>query len=193
MSRNQVILGLLLVAIMGAGILSIPNDKQIPQFDSIIASCKNGQIGGLGTSSTSTAVDGYMFDIVVPNGECKNSVILSKSNYTLMQNNVGYFTVKNKTPINAVPTTGYCPLEKWIWDGHIPQYNMTKYEKWMKTEFCRAENYPPIVINLNDTLDINDVETHDIPEFGTIAMMILAVSIISIVAVSAKSKVIPRF
>lgn len=34
---------------------------------------------------------------------------------------------------------------------------------------------------------------HIVPEFGTIAMMILAVSIISIVAVTAKSKVIPRF
>jgi len=34
---------------------------------------------------------------------------------------------------------------------------------------------------------------HVVPEFGTIAMMILAVSIISIVAVTAKSKVIPRF
>ena len=32
-----------------------------------------------------------------------------------------------------------------------------------------------------------------VPEFGTIAMMILVVSIISIVAVTAKSKVIPRF
>ncbi|MEK6870310.1 MAG: PEFG-CTERM sorting domain-containing protein, partial [Thermoproteota archaeon] len=32
-----------------------------------------------------------------------------------------------------------------------------------------------------------------VPEFGTVAMMILAVSIISIVAVTAKSKVIPRF
>lgn len=32
-----------------------------------------------------------------------------------------------------------------------------------------------------------------VPEFGTIAMMILAVSIITIVAVTAKSKVIPRF
>lgn len=32
-----------------------------------------------------------------------------------------------------------------------------------------------------------------VPEFGTIAMMILAVAIISIVAVTAKSKVIPRF
>jgi len=32
-----------------------------------------------------------------------------------------------------------------------------------------------------------------VPEFGTIAMMILAVAIISIVAVTAKSRVIPRF
>jgi len=32
-----------------------------------------------------------------------------------------------------------------------------------------------------------------IPEFGTIAMMILSVAIISIVAVTAKSRVIPRF
>ncbi|PHY08588.1 MAG: PEFG-CTERM domain-containing protein [Nitrosarchaeum sp.] len=34
---------------------------------------------------------------------------------------------------------------------------------------------------------------HVVPEFGTIAMMILAVSIISIVAVTAKTQVIPRF
>jgi len=32
-----------------------------------------------------------------------------------------------------------------------------------------------------------------VPEFGTVAMMILAVAIISIVAVTAKTKVIPRF
>ena len=32
-----------------------------------------------------------------------------------------------------------------------------------------------------------------VPEFGTVAMMILVVSVISIVAVTAKSKVIPRF
>ncbi len=32
-----------------------------------------------------------------------------------------------------------------------------------------------------------------VPEFGTIAMMILAIAIISIVAVTAKSRVIPRF
>ena len=32
-----------------------------------------------------------------------------------------------------------------------------------------------------------------VPEFGTIAMMILAVAIISIVAVTTKSRVVPRF
>ena len=37
------------------------------------------------------------------------------------------------------------------------------------------------------------VFTNVVPEFGTIAMMVLAVAIISIVAVTAKSRVIPRF
>ncbi|MCH2404981.1 MAG: PEFG-CTERM sorting domain-containing protein, partial [Nitrosopumilus sp.] len=32
-----------------------------------------------------------------------------------------------------------------------------------------------------------------VPEFGTIAMMVLAVAIISIVAVTAKSRIVPRF
>jgi len=35
-------------------------------------------------------------------------------------------------------------------------------------------------------------ETQVVPEFGTIAMMILGVSIVSIIAVTARSKVIPR-
>ena len=35
--------------------------------------------------------------------------------------------------------------------------------------------------------------TQVVPEFGTIAMMILAVAIISIVAVTAKSRIVPRF
>ena len=37
-----------------------------------------------------------------------------------------------------------------------------------------------------------DVTTQVIPEFGTIAVMILGIAIISIIAVSARSKVIPR-
>ncbi len=44
------------------------------------------------------------------------------------------------------------------------------------------------------TGDIESVATAKVvPEFGTVAMMILVVAIISIVAVTAKSRVIPRF
>jgi predicted secreted protein with PEFG-CTERM motif len=40
---------------------------------------------------------------------------------------------------------------------------------------------------------VGDIATKQVvPEFGTIAMMILAVSIISIIAVTAKTRVIPR-
>jgi len=37
-----------------------------------------------------------------------------------------------------------------------------------------------------------DEEIQVVPEFGTIAMMILGVSIVSIIAITAKSKVIPK-
>jgi len=44
------------------------------------------------------------------------------------------------------------------------------------------------------TGDVGSIATAKVvPEFGTVAMMILAVAIISIVAVTAKSRVIPRF
>ena len=46
----------------------------------------------------------------------------------------------------------------------------------------------------NWTGPVGQVTTAEVvPEFGTIAMMILAVAIISIVAVTAKSRVVPRF
>jgi predicted secreted protein with PEFG-CTERM motif len=41
---------------------------------------------------------------------------------------------------------------------------------------------------------VGEVTTKQVvPEFGTVAMMILVVAIISIVAVTTKSRVIPRF
>ena len=44
------------------------------------------------------------------------------------------------------------------------------------------------------TTDIEIVGTHVVPEFGTIAMIVLAVAIVSIIAVSAKSRlsIMPR-
>jgi predicted secreted protein with PEFG-CTERM motif len=38
-----------------------------------------------------------------------------------------------------------------------------------------------------------DIVQVSVPEFGTVAMMILAVAIISIIAVTAKTKMIPKF
>jgi len=51
-----------------------------------------------------------------------------------------------------------------------------------------------IASEFQDTVEVEIIEGRVIPEFGTIAAMILAVSIISIIAVSAKSKlsVMPR-
>ncbi len=46
---------------------------------------------------------------------------------------------------------------------------------------------------VDDILAKMDTVATIVPEFGSIAMMILAVSIISIVAVTAKTKVISRF
>ena len=45
-----------------------------------------------------------------------------------------------------------------------------------------------------ETTDIEIVGTHVVPEFGTIAMIVLAVAIVSIIAVSAKSRlsIMPR-
>ncbi|MFB5614796.1 MAG: PEFG-CTERM sorting domain-containing protein, partial [Candidatus Nitrosomaritimum yanchengensis] len=46
-----------------------------------------------------------------------------------------------------------------------------------------------------DSVEVEIVQGRVIPEFGTIAAMILVVSIMSIIAISAKSRlsVIPRF
>ena len=45
-----------------------------------------------------------------------------------------------------------------------------------------------------NTTEIEIVGTHVVPEFGTIAMIVLAVAIVSIIAVSAKSRlsIMPR-
>ena len=52
-----------------------------------------------------------------------------------------------------------------------------------------------IASEFEDSIDVEIIEGKVIPEFGTIAAMILAVSIISIIAISSKSRlsVMPRF
>jgi len=66
----------------------------------------------------------------------------------------------------------------------------TDYVKIEKNDVYRAMSIP---IKNGDT-KIEIVGTHVVPEFGTIAMIVLAVAIVSIIAVSAKSRlsIMPR-
>ena len=60
----------------------------------------------------------------------------------------------------------------------------TEYKKIDKNDDYRALSIP---IKHND-VKVEIVGTHVVPEFGTIAMIVLAVAIVSIIAVSAKSR-----
>ena len=73
-------------------------------------------------------------------------------------------------------------------DSSIPI--QTEYEKVEKNDDYRAISIP---IKKGDN-KITIIGTHVIPEFGTIAMIVLAVAIVSIIAVSAKSRlsIMPR-
>ena len=66
----------------------------------------------------------------------------------------------------------------------------TEYEKVEKSDDYRAISIP---IKEGDN-KIEVIGTHVVPEFGTIAMIVLAVAIVSIIAVSAKSRlsIMPR-
>ena len=66
----------------------------------------------------------------------------------------------------------------------------TEYEKVEKSDDYRAISIP---IKKGDN-KIEVIGTHVVPEFGTIAMIVLAVAIVSIIAVSAKSRlsIMPR-
>tara|TARA_Y100000590_G_scaffold138197_1_gene158247 strand:- start:1597 stop:2436 length:840 start_codon:yes stop_codon:yes gene_type:complete len=66
----------------------------------------------------------------------------------------------------------------------------TEYEKVEKSDDYRAISIP---IKKGDN-KIEVIGTHVVPEFGTIAMIVLAVAIVSIIALSAKSRlsIMPR-
>ena len=83
---------------------------------------------------------------------------------------------------------------------------MVKHElgKWNLDELAKSPNRKIIdkndefrAINIpikNGDSKIEIIGTHVVPEFGTIAMIVLAVAIVSIIAVSAKSRlsIMPR-
>ena len=94
----------------------------------------------------------------------------------------------------------------------IPSLEIILRDNFMKGEFIVLlddQEWKDVVISVNDGIDdpktmilisnipnttqkIEVVGSYVIPEFGNIAMMVLAVAIISIVAVTAKSRVVPR-
>ncbi len=137
-----------------------------------------------------SAQEGYSFRIIAPdNHYCViTGAVMTKADYVRMQNNVGIFTVLDKTPVTAKPTYEYCEIAKWLYAAHTETYPdiQAKYHDLMLPLDCRNTT-----IKLIESMSIYDNITPAVavPEFGSIAMMILAISIISIVAVQRKSNV----
>ena len=84
------------------------------------------------------------FDIVLPNGERFNDVVLSNNNYTALQNNVGVMWVGNIDKLSTKPVnSNYCPLALKIWNGHIGYYDKiaNDFKDKMLPKYCYVENY----------------------------------------------------
>jgi len=88
-------------------------------------------------------VRGFSFRIIVPdNNYCWLNVVLSEANYTALQNNIGIFTVKDRTSVVVSPTHNYCQLAYWIWNGETQDYQdiLKKYPtKYIFPDYCYEE------------------------------------------------------
>lgn len=129
---------------------------------------------------------GYSFKIIPPDSDyCQIPyVVLSTSNYTALQNNVGVFTVLDKKPVVASPTLNYCALAKWLYDAHEDTYPEihAKFKDKMLPPYCSVEINPPKHVQLNEMLTVSDSTQSNIipiPEFGFVAIVILVIAISS--------------
>lgn len=123
------------------------------------------------TASDATPVKGFTFRIILPdNNYCwLTNVFLSEANYTAMQNNIGVFTVLDRTPATGTQKYTYCELAYWIWNGQHAdnQEILKKYPtKYVFPEYC-----------------YNEIPNAVIPEFGLLALMILAISCVALTGV----------
>ena len=77
-----------------------------------------------------------------------------------------------------------------MYEGNLDTPIQTDYKVIDSDGEFRAINIP--IKNGDTRIDI--IGTHVVPEFGTIAMIVLAIAIVSIIAVSAKSRlnIMPR-
>jgi predicted secreted protein with PEFG-CTERM motif len=122
----------------------------------------------------------WMIDVIMPDGTCNitgilqtngscssPSLILSNDNFTAFKNNVAVMTVVfHKT--NIIHTDPYCPLAEFSWnhqDGYA--YKTVNLKQYVIPSYCN-----PIVV----------------PEFGPVASLVLVIAIVSVVAVTAKSR-----
>jgi len=80
-------------------------------------------------------------------------------------------------------------------DGEFTSVFTTGGPLWKQDGFYTVSAHQNENPSYNDSVEVEIIDGAVIPEFGTIAAMILAVAIISIIAISAKSRlsIIPRY
>lgn len=122
------------------------NRKQILAIGSAAAT-----IGGLFIYSSMNT----QFDLFMPDSAKINGTVLSPDNFSRLQKNVGVFTVYQPHATSQAPTTGYCPMAKFIHEhedgyngthvGNTTIYNATIPPKWCEPELDPSSipEFPP--------------------------------------------------
>ena len=80
-------------------------------------------------------------------------------------------------------------------DGSFATTIETGGPQWSQDGMYTVSAYQGAASNYQTSADVEIVDGHVIPEFGTIAIMILVVAIVSIIALSAKTKlsIVPKY
>ena len=153
---------------------------------------QDGCIAPVTLPENGVAVKGYSFKIIAPDNRfcVLEDVVLSDKDYAQMQNNVGVFTVKEKTRVTAPQTHDYCDIAFWLYAAHEQTYPKIykDFKHYMVPKYCEDRMNIPKQVNLTESLEIRDYETHDIPEFGSIAFIILSIAIICVIGLSLKTR-----
>lgn len=166
----------IIIGLIAAGMLSVLGVSQLEQ------QCVAPQMIGRQLPHTS----GYSFKIISPDTDycILPHVILSKSNYTALQNNVGVFTVLEKKVVTTSPTMNYCQLAKWLYDAHKDTYPniYVRFKDRMLPAYCNIELNPPQSLQLVEMLSVSDntAQLVVIPEFPITQLLVFTVAFLSI-------------
>ena len=129
-------------------------------------------------------ITSYHVTIILPNSTFPHiDKIISKDNFTSLQNNIATMAVVNIYPTNAQPSSNYCPIAKEILlgqDGYLGLiYNQTTNKDM--TSFV----YPPYCYIETGKNPINGQGLIPSPEFPGILFLIMGISVMSVIAVTA--------